>query len=317
MRSTLFIVACLLGLPPGSMAQVAPAVHLTGNRTADFFGAFQPAPTIARPGLLQEESMRPSAMEGEKSPWLAAFMSLAVPGSGEVYTGNYLKGALFFAADVAAWTVTVVYNNKGDREERDYQAFADAHWSAVRYANWTLNNLPVISPPLKDDAAQYREAIFGNNTPPDNTRPPFSAVNWPALNSMESDIGSNLPPGGNGYTHDLPYYGQQQYYELIGKYDQFSRGWDDADLNDVGIPIVRNSTEMTAYSVARAQANYSYDVASTFVSVAVINHLLSAVDAYWSATRLNATLHAEFRMRMQPTPYGLLPVSEADFRLNF
>ncbi len=315
MRQTRFMLVWMLCLP--LMVGAQETLHLTGNPSVDFFGAFRPSPDPGHPGMLQEGSMQPAATGGEKSPWLAAFMSLAVPGSGEVYTGNYLKGALFFAADVAAWTVSVVYNNKGDREERDYQAFADLHWSAVRYANWTVNNLQYISPPLAGSASQYEAAIFGNNPHPDNSTPPFGCISWPALNAMESAIGNNLPPGGNGYTHDLPYYGQQQYYELIGKYDQFSRGWDDADLTDVGIPIVRNSKEMTAYSVARAQANYSYDVASTFVSVAVINHVLSAVDAFWSATRFNQTLHAEIQMRMQPTPYGLLPVTEANFRYNF
>ena len=321
MRSHMFTLLCMMCLPLAALADEKPSIHLTGNRSVDFFGPLQSLPAAGRPGfLLQEGLMQPTGVEGRKSPWLAGFMSLAVPGSGEVYTGNYLKGALFFAADVAAWTVSIVYNKKGDNQTSDFQAFANAHYNPVQYVNWTLDNLAAISPPLGGDASQYANAIYGSGAPrvdPNTCGPPFRCINWAELNAMESAIGDNLPPGGNAYTHDLPYYGVQQYYELIGKYAQFSRGWDDADLNDVTIPVQSKSPRMVAYSIMRAQANYSYDVASTFVSVAVINHILSAVDAFWSATRFNETLHAELEMRMQQTPYGIVPLTEARFRYDF
>jgi hypothetical protein len=48
----------------------------------------------------------------------------------------------------------------------------------------------------------------------------------------------------------------------------------------------------------RAATNDKYTTASTFVSLALVNRVLSAVDAYWSVTKYNSALRAEVRMRM-------------------
>ena len=68
-------------------------VHLTGNPQVDFFSArdlrnVQPATS----SFFQSDEVTTSS--GKKSPWLAGAMSLVVPGAGEVYAGNYLKGAI-------------------------------------------------------------------------------------------------------------------------------------------------------------------------------------------------------------------------------
>ena len=289
--------------------------HITGNRTVDFFGVSSgQLASFQTNRLIMGDEPSSTSDEPTKSPWIASIMSLAVPGAGEVYTGSYLKGAIFFAADVAFWTTAYLYDKKGDHQTDVFQDYANAHWNAVRYANWTLQNLNTINPAVSQSSENtYRQNIYGttNTVDPNGCGPPFDCINWVALNAMERDVANN------GYTHTLPYYNQQQYYELIGKYDQFSRGWDDADLTDISMPIKRNSKRMTEYSEMRAQANNYYDVAGTFVSVAVVNHILSALDAFWSATRHNHALHAEMKMRMQPTSVGLVPLTEARFRYDF
>ena len=135
---------------------------------------------------------------------------------------------------------------------------------------------------------------------------------------MERDIADGVL---NGYTHTLPYYGEQQYYELIGKYEQFSRGWDDSgDRNpelENNVPIRSTSNRFYEYAQMRARANDQYDIASTFVSLAVVNHVLSAIDAYWSVTRFNKSLHAAIRVNMAMSPAGAVPVTTANFRYDF
>ncbi|MBI1806702.1 MAG: hypothetical protein HYR76_06580 [Ignavibacteria bacterium] len=290
-------------------------MHLTGNPTVDFFGISSRSLAFSDTNrMTNNQELVPASDDQTKSPWIAGILSLAIPGSGEVYSGSYVKGAIFFVADVAFWTTAHLYDKKGDHQTDVFQDFANAHWNAVRYANWTLENLNTINPGVpQSNENSYRMGIYGttNTVDPNTCGPPFGCINWVALNNMERDVANN------GYTHSLPYYNQQQYYELIGKYDQFSRGWDDADLTDITMPIKRNSKRMTEYSEMRAQANNYYDVASTFVSVAVINHFLSAIDAFWSATRYNKSLHAELKMRMQPTSVGLLPMTEARIRYDF
>ena len=315
MKHLLFALSLLL--PVAALAGERPALRLTGNRQIDFFGVAEPALTLReRPALIQELS-EPSD-GSEKSPWIAGALSLVVPGAGEVYTKNYLKGAIFFAAEAASWIVAYSYDKKGDDQTDVFKRFADEHWSADRYTSWTLDHIGALNPTIQTSPAEYRDRIYLYEPDPDAPcGPPFDCIDWAELNAMERDIASG---GGNGYTHSLPYYAEQQYYELIGKYEQFSRGWDDSDPASAvenNVPIRSTSARFFEYAKMRAQANNHYDVASTFVSVAVINHILSAADAYWSATRYNKALHAELRMKMQRTLYGYVPMTQAKFQYDF
>ena len=298
-------------------------VHLTGNRHVDFFGAMPNTLAFSNPGSLALDVLPPGDEEegSRKSPWLAGAMSLAVPGAGEFYSQHYLRGALFVAAEAASWFFHISYGKKGDNQEVLFEAYANQHYSVVRYANWTLNHLNILSSggTLPYNSDQYAQSIYGTTTLPDPSKvpPPFSDVNWDALNAMESDIGS-IP--GSGYSHQLPFYNTQQYYELIGKYNEFSRGWDDAspsDPRDNIVPLVSTSSEMFIYHDMRAQANNYYDVATTFASVIVANHILSAIDAFWAATQYNGALHADIHMNMQPTSRGYVPVTEAVLQYDF
>jgi len=270
------------------------------------------------PLVLQEEEI---VVGEEKSPWLAALLSLAVPGAGEMYSKNYLKAALFFAVEATSWSLAYSYNKKGNDQTSLYQDYANRHWSAVRYVNWTLDHLNALNPqnPNLKTKDEYSDLVYGDivQPQPDQCLPPFDCINWVELNNMERDIASGYT---NGFTHTLPYYGEQQYYELIGKYDQFSRGWDDSDPNDPQenqIPLRSTSKRFYEYAKMRADANAQYDVASTWVSIAVINHVISAIDAYWSATRFNKSLHAEVRTKVIPTQLGLIPVPELKVRYEF
>jgi hypothetical protein len=328
MANKFLFLASLFVLAATASASDKGQFRYTGNPRVDFF-------QISGSGLAPADANRPifespdenTGTDQEKSPWIAGLLSLAVPGSGEVYTKNYIKGAVFFAAEAVAWITVLNYDKKGDDQTQLFQNYANEHYSVVRYANWTLDNLGTLhpSPAMPRTREEYHQAIYASIEPvdPENSKPPFSNVNWVALNGMEQDIANGVL---NGYTHSLPYYSEQQYYELIGKYDQFSRGWDDSNLDpsaplDAADPssqvIKSNSKRFYEYSRMRAQANHYYDIAGTWMAVAVANHLLSALDAYWSATRYNSSLHAGVRMRLEPTPFGLVPVTEASLRLDF
>ncbi len=85
------------------------------------------------------------------------------------------------------------------------------------------------------------------------------------------------------FTHHLPTTRTQQYYEMIGKYDQFRYGWSDTDyLTKDTISLVREQ-----YLNDRATANNYFTKAKTGAIIAIANHLLSAFDAALSAKRYN------------------------------
>ena len=106
-------------------------------------------------------------MPDRKSPVLAGIMSAILPGSGELYVGEYLKAAIFFAVEAALITTAVIYDNKGDDKTTEFQNFADEHWSVVKYAEY-----------LNSQGAE----IYIN---PDESLPPWERVNWTELNAAK------------------------------------------------------------------------------------------------------------------------------------
>ncbi len=293
-----------------------PAFHRTGIPAVDFFGtsAGMTVPA-AHQDFPMQDNVITSEVPGEKSPWTAGLLSLAVPGAGEVYANSPVKGAVFFAAEAASWIMYAVYEKKGNDQKNLYTAYANEHYSPVRYAKWLKDyivgrSIPGITP--------ADTTYLFNGTPDLTGGPPFSSLNWARLNNIESELGSEAV----GFTHQLPYYGEQQYFELIGKYIQFIKGWDTEDITDLNLPEVQDRylpehRQFFSYGEMFNQADSYYNTASSFVSVIVVNHLLSAIDAFWTASRYNSSLHADVRMNLQPTPLGLVPVTEAKLTYEF
>ncbi|MDM7926203.1 MAG: hypothetical protein QUS35_09320 [bacterium] len=86
-------------------------------------------------------------------------------------------------------------------------------------------------------------------------------------------------------THALPEYNTQQYYEMIGKYDQFMKGWDD------WVPGGPNLTENRYYYESRRREHNEQLInASQCAMAALGNHLISALDAAWTVRRGNRSL---------------------------
>ena len=211
--------------------------------------------------------------QNKKTPILAGLMSFAIPGAGQIYTENYLKAGIFAAVEIGAIILAVNYDNKGDDQTNFFQNFADAHWSAERYAKWTSANATKINPNV--DPTQF--AVIKND----------GTVNWTELNKLENAISGY-------YSHRLAPYGDQQYYEMIGKYSQFNVGWEEFgdDVNKSYIwsvdPLV---DQFKYYSKERGKANDFYTVAKWSVIAVVSNHFISAIDAAWSASRFNKKLN--------------------------
>ena len=235
----------------------SPVTALSGNLSIDNKISFD--------AVQNEINVRPlNKLAGDykekKSPWLGALFSLVIPGGGEFYAESYLKAGIFVAVEAAVITTAIVYNNKGNNQTNLFQDYANEHWSAVRYATW-----------LKDVYAPSQ----GVTCDIDLDR--VAHGDYSQLHQCEDQF-SNL-------SHNLASYGDQQYYEMIGKYDQFAAGWDDFSMTQITTTPI--SKEFRDYSGMRGKANDYYAVASTAVIGIYLNHFLSAVDAYWSTTIYN------------------------------
>jgi len=229
-----------------------------------------------------------------KSPFLGGIMSLVVPGAGEIYAGEYWKAGIFLAIEAAAITTAIIYDKKGDDKTSEFENFANQNWSIERYAKWTLDNLSNLNPSL--DRNNYNNVITDG------------IVNWQELNRLEKDIG-------NGYSHSLAPFADQQYYEMIGKYPQFSHGWNDSNPTDTDYHIL--SPFFKSYSIMRGDANDLYNVASTAVIGIYVNHFLSALDAAWSVANYNSELAMKMRVEQMDLTGRIELVPTINFSLNF
>lgn len=259
------------------LAQVNEQTNLTGNLSYDSKIINYNGPVVNKYNF---------DIKNKKSPFLAAALSLVLPGAGEVYTEHYLKAGIFLVIEAAAITTGIIYDNKGNDQTNVFQNYADENWSVLRYAQWliTYKNAPP-------------EIIKSNNP----NIPDWEEVDWALLNQYETG------------SHNLPQHGEQQYYEMIGKYHQYASGWDDfsggANENII-------SSNFTHYAGLRGKANDYYNVAAKAVIVIYINHVLSAVDAAFSAKWFNDDLALRLRVEQNNYSYNreLYPVVNLSYK---
>ena len=263
---------------------------LTGNLGLDSKIAFEQT---------QEEiSQQEIYLQNKKSPFLAALMSLAVPGAGDFYAGEYWKTAIFLAVEAVAITTAIIYEGKGDDQTESFENFANTHWSPQRYARWALDNATRINNNV--DPTNYN--VFQND----------GSVNWSELNRLEGAIGG-------WFSHRLAARGDQQYYEMIGKYQQFNSGWDDfeEDPNDpftFGDPLTE---KFLFYSGERGKANDFYNVARWAVVGIVTNHIVSAVSAALSTNNYNKELEMKLNIKKEHIGFHTEYYPQLSLQLRF
>ncbi|MFA6234363.1 MAG: hypothetical protein WC824_09325, partial [Bacteroidota bacterium] len=188
-------------------------------------------------------------------------------------------------------------NTLGDDETGVFEVYADQHWSAVKYAEWLNANAKNF--PGGENAVQIE-------INPDASLPHWERVNWDQMHTTEMAIPQ--------FSHRLPPHGDQQYFELIGKYNQYSYGWDDKTGGDYWNP----SERFMYYAGIRGEANDHYNTADTILNLIILNHVLSAIDAAWAAARFNKFVDLYSSAQLQRLPDGRADlVATAKFSVRF
>lgn len=219
--------------------------------------------------LLSTNAIKSSKSGSSKKQIItAALFSAAIPGAGQIYNSDYWKAALFLVAEGALIYTNIAYNKKGDDKTDYFEAFARKHWSPEQYARYTIRNKASINSELANDTKYTAEYLM-----------PGGKLNWERMNEFEMKLGS-------WYSHQLPEKGSQQYYELIGKYQQFISGWDDVDTMNYKFEDRKTRTS-EYYMTERGKANDYYNIATKAVLGIMVNHLLSAIEAAYSRHLMN------------------------------
>lgn len=212
-----------------------------------------------------------------KSPGKAFIYSLAVPGLGQLYSGSKWKPLVFLAVEVFGVSQALKYHGNGNDITVEFEQFNRDHW-----------NVP--------------DSIYKIN---DTNYLAYQAYLMSAYGSLRPDNDTLLEPEGRrGFTHILPNAPTQQYYEMTGKYHQFSWGWDDATLNGENLrdlieanrvdkalnDYIPYSENRLTYETMRDDANKQYDKGLKMVFVVMGNHLISAFEAFFATKRHNNSL---------------------------
>lgn len=217
----------------------------------------------------------------KKSVGLGVLLSALIPGAGEFYGGNYLKAGIFFGVEILAWATFAYFESKGNKKEEEYQAYADQYWDVRTYARW-----------LKNEGFSESGGI--------NPDEPNRDVLREQIMVCERA----------NFSHTMPEYNSQQYYELIGKYQNFQAGWTNLEhvptkaAGPYNYQTYRDPV-FTSYAADRQKANDFFDYAKIGPITAIVNHILSAADAAWVISTYNSKIKVEtgFRMQNRVSPY--------------
>lgn len=224
--------------------------------------AFSPLALDSAPELLPEvEGKGPK----QRSVAKAAVLSLLVPGAGQFYVGEKVRAIPFFLVDVAGWATYFGFRSQGNKREDEYRAFADQHWNPSSYFVFLDTALGISSRSDFDPTGRAYDSRL-------HSIPESEAF----LRVDSGFIFSHHIPTRNG--EDTSNFDRNlEYYESLGKYDQFFAGWDDL-------------ANRRSYLGMRADANSSFSNSKIGLIVSLADRLVAAVDAALGARRFNRKL---------------------------
>lgn len=253
-------------------------------------------PQASTSGLLNTLATRPGA----------AFLGSAiVPGLSQAAGKQYWKTAVYLVAEAATIFLHIDANRRGDRLEREYIATGNSDWSVVKYAAWihdyyhnTPGARPFGAPDIDIRTLLTPEGLAEYNRlgrfpdPQFNNDLDWRLIDINALRQLERR--SLYLTSGRPFSHDLPDYGSQQYYELMSKYFQFAPGWRDFSnaQHNVNAGIAGMNPMWLNHSNIGERFNDSYRLAGNMLTLVVVNHIVSAFDAYFTVKLRNHRLQS-------------------------
>ena len=258
-------------------------------------------------------------------------MSAVVPGLGQAYNKSWIRAAVAGALEIGLWTGYFTWRGQGRDGEAAYQVFADRDWSAYRYGAW-LNEYPGYDGPDIDIASIEDVDVMNAGGWTTDQEQRVAAFFEDIRIAERLSRYNNADGSGTGasFSHVLPNHGDQQYYELIGKYYQYGAGWSDwcagRDPNDASCfsiegfeqrdVFAQKTSLFFAYAEDHADANTLLRRASRATSIIVANHALAALDALLTARFHNRGLEIDSSVSLRQGPDGAIsPV--ANVRLTF
>ena len=225
--------------------------------------------------LAAVETDSATATEEIVFPASQMLMSLVVPGLGQVYNKSpWWKTAIFAGVEVAGIVGWWSFTNKAEDKRLEFEEFADLHWDLER---WYNNSQLIFS-------NDWESVIRGTH----HLTLIISDQYWSSdtIDYLQSEFNFD----------EIDWVHDRNYYENIGKYNQFIGGWDDT-YDDQGDRLwyeiekdVGDSTEIIImtdnkdnYLDLRLENNDLLKIAGYAVTAVMFNHVISAIEAVYSS----------------------------------
>ena len=269
----------------------------------------------------------PEAARRYRSPRKAFFLSLMLPGAGQVYCGSWVKATLFVATEVSlgvGWYQVAIVQAR--QKEQQAERYAALHWRQQRYDSTWARLYPAgqqLTPVQVQATAPNREslcdALYGNQ------KSNWASCMDQALQDTTAHYSSYSDQFTKGGTTSAPENWSQDsvlsfrshnikdltaFYNVIGSQD-LATGWEDnpdnmttGDIlnyskaindhaNDPSILLTNPwgvSAMQNYYLGLRARSDELARMQKWFLGGMILNHLAAAFDAALQASRMNREL---------------------------
>jgi len=215
--------------------------------------------------------------------------SAILPGLGEYSMGHTNRAYLFLGIEALVAGTWFTFNQKGLNTQDEYRAYADKHWSLVRwfydYNTWSnpennfhynfINEESGQYPNIWEDSHHLNFSINGNYYSSNSDE--FET--FYIINELSDEVMAEIFFENNLIAIEKDHH----YYENIGKYDHFYAGWEDNDLlyvvvKEFGGEYIAMSPHKKAYREIWNDSNDYYRISSFALSSMVANHFASMMD---------------------------------------
>ena len=230
--------------------------------------------------------------------------SFILPGWGQFSNGDPAwKPIMFLGIEIFAIQSFFLYNQRSNDLKNDFENFADDHWELRRW----YDNTKIIFPD------RWRDIIIG-------THKLGLKIDGKYYYSDNLDELSKLHPWS-----DIKVVRDRDFYENIGKYDQFVGGWDDSyddpfdskgnwfSQKKGNVESVILTKRKNYYRNLRYDSNRYSNYAKIATSAVLANHIISSIETIlWPKNK-----GSNIKVKLKLKPYSFVNEDGVQFILSW